>query len=224
VGYSACDAVLAIANAHPLSQVVWVAGNHEFYRQNIEKQIDLYRRTFGDRERIHFLENEKIVIGGVVFFGCTLWTGFDMLGQERIDEASKEARNAIADFSLIRAGEDHRRFNPKDACNMFKASYRWLVSELDIHDLNKAVIVSHFPPCIEASNPYFSESMVTPYFQANCKSLIERYQPAIWLCGHNHSSAKLSIGNTRLISSQLGYLSEGYMSCYDSELKFCIGQ
>jgi predicted phosphohydrolase len=222
VGDSACEAVLRIADAHPLSQIVWVAGNHEFYRQNIDKQIESYKRAFINHERIHFLENEKVVIGDVVFLGCTLWTGFDVFGQESVQDASLEAQVAIADFSLIQTGDDGKKFSPEDARNKFNVSYRWLMGELEKYDPSKVVVVSHFPPCLEASNKHFDKNVLTPYFQSNCQALIDNYQPAVWFYGHNHYSAKFRVGNTELISNQLGYPNEGHLSAYDPLVKIEI--
>jgi hypothetical protein len=35
--------------------------------------------------------------------------------------------------------------------------------------------------------------------------LIEKYQPALWVYGHTHECDDQTIGQTRIISNQLGY-------------------
>ena len=82
VGAGALEAVLKMAKALPNTQIVWVAGNHEFYRQSMETQLAYYRKECARLDRVHFLENERVDILGYTFLGCTLWTGFDCLGQE----------------------------------------------------------------------------------------------------------------------------------------------
>ena len=64
----------------PDRPVVYVAGNHEFYREAIPR---LSEKIAGAAEgtRVHYLENRAVVIGGVRFLGCTLWTDFDVFGE-----------------------------------------------------------------------------------------------------------------------------------------------
>lgn len=208
VGNGAIDAVLAIAEAHAESQVLFVAGNHEFYKQNIDKKLEKYRQVFADYDRVHFLENDRIEIDGYSFLGCTLWTGFGVLSSEHTREAMQEARLAIADFSVIETGEAYTKFTPQDAADRFVESCRWLKRELEASDLRKTVVVTHFPPCRQASNKFFNESLLSAYFQADCQQIIERFQPALWCYGHNHFSDELEVGHTHIVSNQLGYPKE----------------
>lgn len=211
VGKGAIDAVLAIAEAHGSAQIVFIAGNHEFYKQNIDKQLDKYRQAFADNNRIHFMENDRVEINDLIFLGCTLWTGFGILGGENSAAAMQEASLAIADFSVITTGEEYRKFTPQDAADRYAESCRWLKRELEASDPEKTIVVTHFPPCRKASNRNFRESLLTAYFQADCQQIIERFQPAMWCYGHNHFSDELSIGYSQLVSNQLGYPNE---SCY----------
>ena len=54
-------------------------------------------------------------------------------------------------------------------------------------------------------NPQFSIGPITAYFCANVDDIIDRYQPALWIYGHNHFSNDLQRGATRLVSNQMGY-------------------
>lgn len=215
VGDGATEAVLRISEAHPTSQVVWIAGNHEFYRQNIDKQIDKYKLAFADHPRVHYLENEAITIDGYLFLGCTLWTGFGILGWDKAHDAMQSAKLEIADFSLIKKGADYKKFSPSDASNKFIDSCRWLKRELEKAEPENTVVVTHFPPCGKARNHHFSENSLTAYFQADCQTIIEHYQPAVWCYGHNHYSDQMKIGNTLVVSNQLGYPNEQYTQVYD---------
>ena len=66
---------LEVARAAGGRPVVYVAGNHEYYGHSIPGLTgELVAATRG--AGIHVLENEAVVIGGVRFLGCTLWTDF----------------------------------------------------------------------------------------------------------------------------------------------------
>ncbi|PLW84489.1 hypothetical protein C0029_18960 [Halioglobus japonicus] len=62
------------------SEVVVVAGNHEFYHPDIYAQNKRYRELFQGHPRLHYTEKDRVDIAGVTFLGTTLWTNFDAQG------------------------------------------------------------------------------------------------------------------------------------------------
>lgn len=62
--------------------VVYVLGNHEFYRAGWDSLI-VQARTAAAGTHVHVLEDDAVDIGGVRFLGATLWTDFEIFGQER---------------------------------------------------------------------------------------------------------------------------------------------
>src|SRR5690606_8295297 len=65
VGLALIEFVHRISEALPETDLVVVAGNHEFYRQHRNKTLALYRNAFLDHDKIHFLENDYVDIQGV---------------------------------------------------------------------------------------------------------------------------------------------------------------
>lgn len=187
VGWRAVDTVRGIADANPEASVLWVAGNHEFYKTNIDQQLEDYRQAFADDPRIHFLENDRIEISGVTFLGCTLWTDFSILG-----ESQKEA-----------------------ACERYSESYAFLEAELRAADPARTVVIAHFSPGLETHNQKFPVDLTAAYFQANAVPLINNFAPALWIYGHNHFNADVTIGTTRLVSNQMGYPGEDCGGAFD---------
>jgi hypothetical protein len=207
VGRRALDSVRRIADDHPSAVIIWVAGNHEFYRTNIDEQIDAFRDAFAGDPRIHFLENDRLDIGGVSFLGCTLWTDFTVLGVGNQSRAFDIARRSLTDFVLIERGAG-RRYTPEAAARRFEKSRDFLAAQLVMCDPTNTVVVTHFPPGMETSNKNFETDLLTAYFQTNVIRLLHVYGPALWIYGHNHYSNDLLIGNTRVVSNQLGYPNE----------------
>lgn len=199
------DFLLSVAASFPHSDIVWIAGNHEFYGTNIETQLDKFRRFSAAHPRIHFLENSRIELHGITFLGCTLWTDFSVLGNNEQIICLKNFHR-LADFFYIYT--DAGKFCAQDASDRFQQSYQWLDQQLASCDKKKTVVITHFPPCREARHGEIPEDYLAAYFQANAKSLIERHQPHCWIYGHNHWSDQFYLGGTLLVSNQLGYTRE----------------
>lgn len=195
----------AVAETYPHTHLVWVAGNHEFYGTDIESQLYEFRQHSARHPRIHFLENERLQLGGVTFLGCTLWTDFTALGDEMGKECIANSQR-LADFFYIYT--QHGKFSAEDAIARFRGSHSWLKQELANCNPQKTLVISHFPPCREARHGEIPEDYLAVYFQANARDLIEEFQPRYWIYGHNHWSDRFLIGDTLLTSNQLGYPQE----------------
>lgn len=194
----------------PEKPIVYVAGNHEHYGKNINRDI-MDGINFQD---LYYLENKRVDIMGYHFIGSTLWTNFDCMGEKLRTEAMKLAWKHVADFISIRTAElSESNGIPKfitaeDICALYQQARTWLAAELQTVDPAKTVVVTHFPPSREFRHQQIPESLISAYFQANCHDLIEQHQPAAWLYGHNHFSDARKCGKTQVISNQYGYPSE----------------
>ena len=224
VGNTAIDLVTRISNALPDTVILYVAGNHEFYKQHYENTLANFRSAFANNPKIHFLENDAVTIGEFHFFGATLWTGFDpyLEGATLIDTMTN-ARNQISDFHYIATGQDRRLFNPADARDIYLNTKKAIDAFLNKHDPRKSVVITHFPPSLELRNPNFRKiDLTTSYFSANCDDLIERYKPRCWLYGHHHWSERRMHFETECITNQLCYPAEYYRNgwSFDGDLVF----
>lgn len=205
VADQAQDYVAAIADAFPVTDIIWVAGNHEFYGVNIDAQLEEYRHFSEAHPRIHFLENNALTLNGVTFLGCTLWTDFSALGEPSQTLCLNNSQR-LADFFYIHTRNG--KFSAEDSIARFDESYHWLNTQLAQCNAEKTVVITHFPPCREARHGEITEDFLAAYFQANASALIEDHQPAYWIYGHNHWSDRFTIGKTQLVSNQLGYAKE----------------
>lgn len=57
--------------------VIYVLGNHEYYRNSYPKLLHKIKNTTKGTN-IHVLENESMCIEGISFYGMTLWTNFEL--------------------------------------------------------------------------------------------------------------------------------------------------
>jgi predicted phosphodiesterase len=205
-GSKLIDSIRELSLDLPDTDIIVVAGNHEYYHGHYDNLLREFRTNFAWDDRIHFLEKEAVEIGGYRFLGCTLWSGFDCLGERRGVLAERMVQNNINDFCVIR--RDTGVFVPRDIKGLYQESRAWLQDELAKGNPEKTVVISHFPPSRLLRHPAFPEDDMTTYFNANCDDLMQQFQPALWVYGHNHHSDDQVIHGVRCVSHQCGYPNE----------------
>ncbi len=203
-----------LLNHYSQVPIILVLGNHEYYHDNLISINNRFRSHFKSYKRVHLLEEDVVEINGFRFLGCVFWSDFTVMGPtveqvllERLDEH-------IGDFRLIdeddpsNRGEAPRKLTPVSMQAMHRKSFSWLNDKLSAGDVSKTIVITHFPPTLDARNDHFVESPVSAYFQANGLDLIKKYKPPLWLYGHNHYSRVDREDETLLVSNQWGYPSE----------------
>lgn len=199
--------------ALPATPMVYVAGNHEFYRGHYQRTLSALREAYRGCEQIHFLERNALELRGYTFLGCTLWSGLDGLGPMVEEELLEHGSALIPDFSMIDyedrdAPSGVRSFQPRDMQALHRRSVRWLEGRLEMSNAEKTIVITHFPPTMAARHQRIAVDRLSAYFQADCGCLVRRHQPALWLYGHTHYSREDHYGKTRVVSNQLGYPGE----------------
>ncbi|MEO3430150.1 metallophosphoesterase [Pelagibius sp. CAU 1746] len=197
------------AETFPPEKTVYVLGNHEPYREDLDETVARCRETARKRG-VRFLEDDVAVIAGVRFIGATLWSDFKLLGHgfER-RYAMNLADWHINDFRRITVSDDmgrRLRFSTRHAAARHIASRRFIEGELNRRFSGPTVIVSHFLPSPLSISEKFRGDPYNPYFCSNLTALIEEWQPELWIHGHTHESCDYSIGRTRVICNPRGYL------------------
>jgi Icc-related predicted phosphoesterase len=224
VGKSLIDFVQRVNGALPNTHIIFIAGNHEFYRQCRTTTLTIYREAFSSHKMIHFLENDYIDIDGVRFIGATLWTGFPLHSPKyTLEEVMTYAKDNVSDFSLI-ADETNplKMFTPMIAKTLFNESKAEIIKILEQSNPKKCVVVTHFPPAKQVLHPLYPPDLVTSYFTTDCLDIINTYQPAYWFYGHNHWSDRTSIGSTKLVSNQFCYPNERWKTGCSFDPYCCV--
>jgi predicted phosphohydrolase len=216
VGRDVVPFIQNLAYEYGGKDIIFVAGNHEYYGRDVDDLMSYYDRWFKDFPNIHYLENESVEIDDVVFHGCTLWTGFDCLGADRTAYGMKESRRNIADFYNIRYGGF--TFRPEDARILHNQSKMFLKDALLEHAGKKQIIVSHFPPLKECKHGNIAPGILDTYFNNDLKELFHLVELKAWLYGHNHWCDDFTYSGCRVISNQGCYPRENERVRYDKNL------
>lgn len=208
--HTRCIDVADVFYARHQVPVIVLAGNHEYYRSDLDGMLARIRKRALNSYGVHFLENDSVVFDRVRFLGCTLWSNFSINGSENTRDNMRIAQQCIADFQCILFRG--KPFSPNNAVDIYKESYAWLESELQKPFDGKTVVVTHFAPHHAAIHPRYLQSGMddlTPYFTTDCSALMQKYSIDAWLYGHTHNSVDVIVeGKTRLISNQAGYPNE----------------
>ncbi len=67
------------------------------------------------------------------------------------------------------------------------------------------VVISHNAPVINPNSKYKGGPLTPAFNSLDMVEIIETHQPALWVYGHTHECDDQTIGQTRIISNQLGY-------------------
>jgi hypothetical protein len=186
-------------------EIVYVAGNHEFYNSEMKASLAA-GSELADKVGIHLLHRRTVVIGNVRFIGCILWTDYRLLGTPK--PSMVFAGQELNDHRLIRYREDsghYSRFMPWHAAAEHRLDLAFIRAELAKPHDGRTVVVTHHAPHPQSVRPRHQGSALSPAFVSDLSAVIEEYQPELWIHGHDHGSHDYTVGRTRVLANQAGY-------------------
>lgn len=198
----------------PDHRIIYVAGNHEFYKHHWDRGLDQMRNAALESE-IDFLENDEVTIGGVRFLGCTLWVDFCYFGTSYMRWNAREYERGMADCLYIRADRPgsmsptgRGRLHSGHVLDRHRRSRQWLEDKL-AQPRQKTVVVTHHAPCSKSVAERFRQDDLTPSFVSDLpQELLLRAD--VWVHGHMHDSSdylvESELASTRIVCNPRGYL------------------
>ena len=203
--------------------IVQIAGNHEYYESVLDQELLEMRRQAKEHD-IQFLDCDEVVIAGVRFLGCTLWTDFRLridnpgfagqpvrLLSDR-DRSMTECSRCLADYSAIRIDDPltsnsrgTRRLVPMDTLQIHRRHRSWLRKKLAEPFDGPTVVVTHHAPHRKSLAPRFAEDWASGGFVN--EMLPEFFEvPSLWIHGHTHDSFDYLVDSCRVVCNPRGYL------------------
>lgn len=180
--------------------VLYVHGNHElYYSEYFSLQHQLRINTA--ETSLHFLERDEVVIGGVRFLGCCLWTDYELRPQWRT-VAMHEAEIAMNDHRHILYGRAHA-FSPRDAEAEHKKSKAWLTDKLAQPFRGRTVVITHHAPHAKSIPSEYEGDILSAAFASDLTPLMKNVD--VWVHGHIHRSMDYMVGGCRVICNPRGY-------------------
>ena len=183
--------------ANKFNHVLYILGNHEFYRGTIDNIYKKIKERLVDN--VHLLENESITIDDVTFHGATLWSDF-LNGNPM---SYLQCDQVINDYRLIRAGTGKQRFRPQLAHKLHNISKVFLQENVKEGD----IVVTHMAPSLLSIHEKYKNDMnINGAYASDLSELILDTKPKLWFHGHMHDLFDYTIGNTRILCNPRGYI------------------
>ncbi|CAN7659364.1 metallophosphoesterase [Variovorax paradoxus] len=206
--------------------IIFVPGNHEFYEgvlQTSLKEMALTAKSCN----VHLMAPEEVVIAGIRFLGCTLWTDFELPIQTKVgapvdaERAMKAAKVHLNDYSSIRWAETpkvsdaptaakpkKRRLMPEDTRALHRSDRAWLAEKLVEPFNGPTVVVTHHAPHRNSLASHYQSDWLSGAFVSELP--ISFFDvPSLWVHGHIHESFDYQVGNCRVVCNPRGYLRHG---------------
>jgi predicted phosphohydrolase len=187
-------------------ETYWVGGNHEFYGSDIEPYVDTFCESILDN--VFFLNNTVKRVGDIDLLFTSLWTDIP-------DNKKPAIGSRMNDYRMIRYGKE--LFTCDHANSIHEKAKDFLVSYRKEEGV-KSVVVSHHVPTFVSYPSEFRRSVINNAFATDMDLLIEATQHEAWIFGHHHRNVKeFKVGNTRMLTNQLGYIEMRERKGFDPE-------
>jgi predicted phosphohydrolase len=185
--------------------VFLICGNHEYYKQSMEKVPEVIKNLIKDLKNVHFLNNDIILHNNVYIIGTTLWSFIE----------DPTLSKYISDFKQI------ENFSVDKYNNLYQNNIEFLENSLNIVKNNnkKCIIITHHLPSFSMIHEKYKEyGNMNQLFASNCENILNNFNDSIlfWACGHSHTYLRKNINGIDIICNPKGYPSE--YSMYDKKL------
>lgn len=187
--------------------VLLIAGNHEHYDGVFEETTETLRRHLPS---VTVLDDETVEIGGVRYFGSTLWT--DLSGQTEAEVTA--IRKGIGEYFFVKtrggADEPLAKLRPADTHNAHESAWKRLREAVTTEPRRPTVVITHHAPSRLGLNPRFAGSPLDPAYASSLDEEIVAFENVpVWVHGHTHIAKTYRIGNTVVRSNALGFVAKG---------------
>jgi 3',5'-cyclic AMP phosphodiesterase CpdA len=177
----------------------WMPGNHEYYGYDLAQKCGVLKEAI--RSNVFLVNNTTAIHGDVKLLFSTLWSKISPGHQWEIE------RN-LNDFHVIK--HQGYRLSAERYNELHEESMAFIEQELAQVVDEKLVVVSHHCPTFMNYPPQYKGSALNEAFAVELFDTIAASAIDYWIYGHHHyNTLGFNIGNTKLLTNQLGYVQLG---------------
>jgi len=186
--------------------VLAIAGNHEHYDGVFEDTAGIMQAHLPG---VRVLDNDSVEIGGVAFFGTTLWSDFEGRSLPAIEAARKGMGEYFFAKTREHDGEGRERLvrlGPQATLDAHDASLAALGAHLAARDGEPTVVVSHHAPSRKGLNALHMGNPLDGAYASALDGMIAGLESVpFWVHGHTHVVAAYTIGRCRVVANCRGF-------------------
>lgn len=179
--------------------VYWIPGNHEFYNGDVGKFKQPHYEAI--RKNIFLVNNQVFKYDGVNIICSTLWSYINQLNEKAIE-------HGVSDFMLIQ--NNGKRLLANDFNQLHFTDVAFIKKALDENKGGNNIVLTHHVPTLINYPPQYKGSPINDAFAVELYDYIFDSNIAYWIYGHHHANIPaFKIGNTIMLTNQLGYVAHG---------------
>ena len=177
-------------------QVLMVPGNHEFYGNgDVTERGDSWQWMF--RENVGYYYNKVVRIDDIDFILTTLWSKIPEMDMFYVLRGMNDFRQIMY---------DGRRFMPEDFNLEHEKCLRFLKHAVKESTAKHIVVVTHHLPSLAVVAARHMGSVLNGAFATELGNFIADSRIDVWIYGHSHTNIDTTIGNTKIVCNQMGYV------------------
>ena len=190
------------------TQIIVVPGNGEYVDSELSESRRHYRAAVESIPNAVFLDDDAIVLPtGLRVIGSTLWSH---IADDEIDRyTGMFAGQGMRGVDNIRLG--NRYLTLRDTNDLHRQARSYLTQQLRSQsraERDQTIVCTHFWPSLRPwpdpagpGDPGAEESQWRQIFGSDLDALIAECGPRFWLCGHAHTTHRVTIGTTEIASN-----------------------
>ena len=190
----------------------WVPGNHEYYNSDLTDRCGTVHEKI--KENVSLVNNVAVMHEDIQFIFSTLWSKISPLYAWQIEQG-------MSDFHVI--SYKGKRFSTEHVNQLHEESVAFIKTMLEAKSSQNKIVVSHHIPTFQNYPEQYKGSVLSEAFAVELFDLIESHGPDYWIYGHHHNNVpEFTIGKTKMLTNQLGYVKYGEHMLFDSEKTFTL--
>lgn len=204
--------------------VIFVPGNHEFYRTSIIRFNDKMENEASIECPFMFYGNAGDVLdyGSVRFICGTAWTDMGLLGTRAL--SAIHAQVGMNDYKHIRTGFTSWRRLRADDVLTWNGLFRMIVASQAAYSERDVCVVTHHPLVASAIDETHAGDPLSPAYASNWLNFLCGHYKIKWhIHGHVHSARDYLDGPIRVMSNCRGYYPSHLTPGFDSNKLVILG-
>lgn len=180
-------------------QVIVCLGNHDFYGYyDLATIPDGYCKQI--RHNVHAYYNKVVSLGDVDIIVSTLWSFIEPF-------CAYQTEKGVSDFYRIKY--NGHRLTVDDFNQEHKRCFNFITKAVNESKAKTKIVLSHHVPTQLCTAKEFLGSTISGAFTVELGNYIAGSSIDYWIYGHSHRNIDKQIGQTKICSNQLGYISHG---------------